>query len=633
MLKEETIEFFSGILPFSMMSRQELDPLVDSATLEFFPRGEKILEQNGSPSKYLYIIKKGGVKVYVDSDQKTETVIDYRSEGEQFGLLSLVSGDRSRANVVACEDTIAFLIEKARVMAILQNNPSVHEYFLKSFVINFIDKSHDETRMKPVGIGGADRLLFITPVRDLVRREPVTTGPDTPISEAAREMVRQGISSIVVVDRTGEPVGMVTDRDFREKVVAQGVATDEPISRIMSARLYTVEGNEFCFEALLRMMRHQIHHMPVMENGRLQGMVTNHDFMVLQGTSPTVLVKDIEKARDVAEIKKTVPRLWKTAASLLREGARAYNITGLITELVEKIINRLVELVEKEIGPPPLPYSLFIYGAGGRRELTLELKLLLGVVYGTTDDCTLATKAGEYFGLFREKLSECLVECCSPATSEMVLKSDAIRSLSGWKHFVEDWRDSMGQQGVPLAELFDSRLIRGEGDRISELRGTLQKAVAKDDELREYLVAETVENRPPLGFFKQFVVEKSGEHKNELDLFEKGIRPLVDVVRVFALEAGIVEISTRRRLHELSRQGKVEQSDDVDQIIGYLSTLLIHSQLQQIDHGLLPDSFINPDSLSELERKTLKEAFLLTARQFENLEKVSGFVDDDDPES
>ena len=163
MIREESIEFFSSILPFSMMAKQDLASLVEFTAMDFFPRGEKILKQGGPPSKYLYIIKKGGVKVYVESDQGTETIIDYRSEGEQFGILSLVGGDRSRANVVAFEDTIAYLIPRDVILAVLQKNPPVNEYFLKSFIINFIDKSHDEARQRIAGIGSGEQLLFMNP--------------------------------------------------------------------------------------------------------------------------------------------------------------------------------------------------------------------------------------------------------------------------------------------------------------------------------------------------------------------------------------------------------------------------------------------------------------------------------------
>jgi len=126
--------------------------------------------------------------------------------------------------------------------------------------------------------------------------------------------------------------------------------------------------------------------------------------------------------------------------------------------------------------------------------------------------------------------------------------------------------------------------------------------------------------KPPLGFFKDFVVEKGGEHKNELNLYEKGIKPLVGCTRIFGLEKGILRRSTIGRLHELNARHDFKISEDMTQAFGYLNALLIHNQLRQAEEGFVPDNFINPDSLTNFDRKTLKESFQLTARLYEEIE-------------
>ncbi|MEN8143161.1 MAG: putative nucleotidyltransferase substrate binding domain-containing protein [Thermodesulfobacteriota bacterium] len=622
MIKEESIEFFSKVLPFSMMAKQDLALLVESTSMDFFPRGEKILKQGGSPSKHLYIIKKGGVKVYVESEQGAETIIDYRSEGEQFGILSLVGGDRSRANVVAFEDTIAYLIPRDVILAVLQKNPSVNEYFLKSFVINFIDKSHDEARQRVVGIGSGEQLLFTTTVGDLLRRDPVTVAPDVPTREVAAEMVRQGVSSVVVVDGNERPTGMVTDRDFREKVVAGGTDPGEPIKNVMSSCLYSVDSGEYCFEALLKMMRYRVHHLPVIDKGSLRGMITNHDFMVLQGMSPTVLVKDIENARVTEDLKKTAPSLWKAVAGLLREGARAHNVTGFISELAEKMINRLLDILEEEIGKPPLPYTLFLYGAGARRELVLDLDIRLGAVIEDTDDPELAELADKYFRVLRSELEENLRECCAKASPEKIFMANCLKSMGKWQAGLKNWRAEI-RDGLPLAELFEMRAIRGDSVRTEILRNSIVNGDGPSREMMNYLGKAIMEHRPPLGFFKKFVVEKTGEQRNKFDLYNNGIRPLVGAVRFFSVETGGESVLTPRRLKELGSSGYIEQSEDIAQVMDYMFTLLVHKQLQQIDEGGVPDSFINPDILTDLEKKTLKEAFLLTGAQFDIIERYN----------
>ncbi|KKM62125.1 hypothetical protein LCGC14_1524850, partial [marine sediment metagenome] len=132
MLNEETIEFLVHVQPFDKLSQDELDMISEDIMLEYYPTGVKILAQNGPPSEYLRLIKKGAVKVSLVSKDDEEIVIDYRSEGEQFGLVSVISGDRSRANVVAVEDTICYLIAKEKITSLFQSNAEVNEHFMRS---------------------------------------------------------------------------------------------------------------------------------------------------------------------------------------------------------------------------------------------------------------------------------------------------------------------------------------------------------------------------------------------------------------------------------------------------------------------------------------------------------------------
>ncbi|MEJ2255163.1 MAG: putative nucleotidyltransferase substrate binding domain-containing protein [Nitrospirota bacterium] len=619
MLKEETIEFIRRIPPFDRLTEEELAGVAEDVSMEYYPKGVKILTQDGPPSEYLRLIKKGGVKVYITSKEDKDIVIDYRTEGEQFGLLSLIGGDRSRANVLAVEDTICYLIGKEKVLAIQQGNPAVNEFFLKSFFINFVDRAYEETRRRYTGLAETERLLFTTTVGEIVKREPVTGGEDMSIREAARRMAENKVSSLVIVGPAGIPLGIVTDRDLREKVVARGRDLSGPVASIMSSPLIRVDADEYCFEAVLKMMRYKIHHILVVQRGAFRGVVTNHDLMVLQGTAPTVLVKEMEGIHSLDSLGETTVKIHKSVATLLREGARAQNITGLVTELVEKLLNRVVDILEKKTGPSPLPYALFMLGEGARRELTLDLPIRMGVVLADTNNLNVVKAAEEHFAALVERLNAVLPACGYRGGRECI-DVENVQSLGDWKHFFDRWAREP-ESFPPQGPFFDMRSIRGEDAFVQELRDHLLSIARQSEEVMDLLAAETVENRPPLGFFRRFVVEKSGEHRNELDLCQKGIRPLVDAVRVFALQKGIEDVSTFRRLLELKDRHGFELAGDVEQVLDYLLALLLHMQLGQAERGLEPDGFVNPDNLSLLEKKTLKESFQLTASLFEVIEK------------
>jgi len=617
MLKDEIIDFFENVMPFNRLSREALGNMVDDISMDYYPRGEQILQQDGPPSDFLGVIKKGGVKVYQTSENNEEVVVDLRGEGEHFGILSLLSGDRSRNNVVTIEDTICYQVPKSTVLAILKNYPEVNEYFLKSFFVNLLDKTYEETRKAYTGGTTGEQLLFSTKVKDIVRTAPKTIAPDISIKQAAVEMAIHKISSLVVVDSAGLPVGMVTDRDFREKVVAEARDVANPVKAIMNTPLITIDSEDNCFEALLRMIRHRIHHILVLEGKKLKGMLTNHDFMLLQGSSPTILVKEISQIKTIEELRDTAPKFYKAVSSLLRYGARPHNITGLITELMEKITNTVVDIFMEENGEPPVPFTLFFFGAAGRHEMTLSFKVKMGVVCQDVSSPEQQGKVDAYFRLLAEMLNSSML-ACDLTGAERCMKAENIQGFSSWQEQFKKWGTGAGtgrDRGF-----FDMRAVRGEHDRVNSLRQYLLNRAGQFRGLMEALAADTLQIKPPLGFFKDFVVEKGGEHKNELNLYEKGIRPLVGCARIFGLEKGVMRRSTLGRLHELNSRHGFKLAEDMAQAFGYLNALLIHSQLHQAEEGVTPDNFINPDILTNFERKTLKESFQLTARLYEEIE-------------
>ncbi len=558
------------------------------------------------------------MKVFLSSADNEEILIDYRSEGEQFGLVSVISGDHSRANVVAVEDTICYLIAKEKIINLFQSNPNVNDYFMRSFFINFIDKTYDENKRRYVGLGESERRLFTTKVGNIVSREPVIALQSVSIKEAAEVMSANAVSSIILTDSSGAPLGILTDRDLRDKVVSKGMDINNAASGIMSSPLIHIDSEELCFEALLSMMRSKIHHLLVLENGEFKGVVTNHDFIALQGSSPTVLAREIEAATSADELASMTPKLFKAVSALVFEGAKAMNIAGFITEVAEKVILKSLEFAEAELGASPIPYSVFLYGGSGRRELTLTLNIRIGIICEDTNNLPLIKECEEYFRTLAEKVNYIMNKFC-PDVRDGILHAKRMKSISDWKNYFDRWKYVV--RGLPKAQYFDVRHIKGEEALVDTMRDHVFNITKASDELMDLVAAVTVENRPPLGFFRRFVVEKSGEHRNEFDLTMKGIRPLVDAVRVLAVEHNYRDPSTLKRLQFLSERYEFPYAEDIKHALNYLDSLLIHHQLEQIEHGLAPDPFINPEKLTNIEKNTLREIFKLTAKIYDIIEK------------
>ncbi len=618
-ITEDLIDFLKSVPPFQFLDEKSLQGIVGDVSMEFYPKGTTILHQDGPPSEYLRIIKKGAVKVFITPEKGEEVLIDYRSEGESFGLLSLVGGDKSRATVVSVEDTICYLFGKSAVLKLVDLHPSFTEYFFKSFLNKYIDKTYKEMHNKSLLFGGGDKPLFTTPVGEIATKKVMSAPQEISIREGAELMSQNRMSSLVLVDKDGIPTGIVTDRDLRDKVVSRGRPVTDGITSIMSVSLIKTEARDYCFEALLKMIRYNIHHLLVVDEGRLKGIVTNHDLMMMQGTSPISLVRDIESQLSVEGLIPAARKTNELIGLLLKEGAKASNITRIITEINDRLLRKILELAEKEFGKPPVKYCWIIFGSEGRKEQTFKTDQDNAIIYEDPMTDAEDARCRTYFTVFSAYVRDSLLKCGFPRcpANYMASNPEWCQPLKQWKKYFSTWVYSPTPDAVMKSLIFfDFRPLYGDFSLAESLRDSLNALLDGQMIFLGYMANMIIKNTPPVGFFKSFIVEKSGEHKNELNMKVKGIAPLVDMARLFSLEKGVRETSTIERLSALKEKHTIvkEFADELEHAFEFIMLLRIQNQFEQMESGKEPNNFINPNRLSNLEKKMMKESFNLITR-------------------
>ena len=114
-------------------------------------------------------------------------------------------------------------------------------------------------------------------VRDIMTKEIVTIDGDSTALEAAKLMTEKGISSVFIV-KDGNPIGIVTERDFIKKICAKELAVSQVrIGDIMS-KILTTAGPDTPIEvAVQRMVNHKIRRLPIMEKEKIVGIITVTD--------------------------------------------------------------------------------------------------------------------------------------------------------------------------------------------------------------------------------------------------------------------------------------------------------------------------------------------------------------------
>ncbi|MFU8770256.1 MAG: DUF294 nucleotidyltransferase-like domain-containing protein, partial [Desulfotignum sp.] len=348
------------------LSRLELmvDDLVPHIEVAYHQAGTMILEK-GQENHFLFFIRSGAVEILRSSGELYTQI----GEGECFGQFSLLRKKQVRYAARALEDTLVYKI------------PDEHFQTLADTYDEFADFMEEERSIRlknALGRSGQEyrNPLMISKIHKLVHREIVTASPAVSIQQAAVIMTENRVSSLILLADTPEPdqspvVGLITDRDIRKRAVARGLPLSTPVREIMSTDIISLQATEYAFEAMLTMMRHNLHHLPVLEGNRPLGVITVADLVRYESYGSVYLVGDIFRQNDVAGLAAMATKIKQFFVHLVNEDATSHTIGAAISRMGISISRRLLELGEKQLGPPPIPYCLLALGSMARDEMTL----------------------------------------------------------------------------------------------------------------------------------------------------------------------------------------------------------------------------------------------------------------------
>ncbi len=615
MILEDAMEFLKGVPPFQFLGDDLLKKTARELSLEYYPAGTVVLQQNGPPSDCLRIIKKGTIQVLMDAEEEDGVLMEVKGEGDNFGFLSMIGKDRQRTTVKVVEDSLCYILNRDRVLWLLEVSPPFSEYFM-AYLSRYVDRTYREMHHRGSFYGSSDRLLFTTRVGDIAI-PLITITENATIQEAAEAMVRHKINSLVLIKQGGLPSGIVTDRDFREKVVAKGRNVLEPVKNIGTLALIRVDGRDTCFEALLKMIQYTIHHLLVVDEGEVRGIVTNHDLMLLQGTSPVSFAKDIISQQSIEGLVPLASKIFNIVGLLLREETPYPQLANIIGEIRDRLFRKIIDIGEQRFGPPPLPYCLVAIGSEGRRELVFSANRNFVVVYSDPSGEEARLAASQYFSQFQVFFEESLVAFGAPSLLKRTALPDFLpyNAARDWEAAYRSWLtepERFGHQRI--LPFFDARPVYGKAMLFHSLRDRILPLVGAGDHRFLCETAKLACAQPtPVGFIKNLVAERDGSQQERLDLYRRGLQPMINLIRYFALRHGLRESTTLGRIRYLRDHHPqfTSLADELTQAFEFMMLMHIHQQYQLSRKGQSTETGFDPGQLSSLEKKTLREAFRL----------------------
>ncbi|CCN82525.1 putative signal-transduction protein containing cAMP-binding and CBS domains [Vibrio nigripulchritudo SFn27] len=607
-MQAEIIEiksFISQYPPFSALPEELLDKVASNIEISYFRQGTPIIHF-GDHIHDLYLVRSGVVEVY----RRNGELYNRLDEGDIFGQMGLLTNNKVRFPVTAIEDSLVYCIPEAIFQTLYDEN---------DLFADFVEVE-DSARLRQAVSNTSDANdLTTSKVRTLITREPVTIYSDQSIQEAAQTMAEENVSSLLVFDRgTAEndeddsPLkGIITDRDLCTRVLAAGLSPQSAVYDVMSTDVVSLDHNAYVYEAMLTMLRYNVHHLPVVKNQQPLGIIEATDIVRYESQNSLLLVSSIFQQQTMEELQTLSEQVKDSFVRLVNEDANSHMVGSAMSVIGRSFKQRIIELAEETLGPPPVPYCFLALGSMARDEQLIVTDQDNAIIL---DESYKPDKHGDYFEKLAKFVCDGLDQCGYNYCTGDIMATNPMWRMTRreWEECFNDWIDDPNPKALLNSSIFfDLDGVYGRTKWAEQLNGYIVRRARKNNRFLACLARNAISRTPPLGFFKSFVMEKDGQHKNSINLKRRGTAPLADLIRVHALAVGSRSQNSFERLDDIIDAGILPngRAEDLRDAMEFISMVRIRHQALDVEAEIEPDNNIEPDNMSDFERRNLKDAF------------------------
>ena len=600
--------FLAHLAPFSQLPEAELERLAREMTVGHYRAGEVLLKAGERPN-FLYIVIDGTVwevddepvpldpaeatpETAKNGDRSLLCVTSFYAAEDSFDAKALQEGASKRSFMVN-EPTRCFRLPRERFLQTVRSYPE----FAKFYDLRI-------TQRLAVGRDAEDlrelSAFTVAKIGDVYIHPPTYVTAETSIHQTALAMKANKTNSVLV--RWGDEIGIVTATDLREAAIVQRRSLDAPIGTLATYDLIGMAPDDFLFNALLRMTRHNINRLVIRDGATIHGILEQIDLLSYLSNHSHLIALQIERAQSRDELKWASQDLVNVIRDLHHQGTKIRYIMQLVSELNKKVLRKLFEL----LAPPELLDNacLLVLGSEGREEQVLK----------TDQDNALILRDGfTHPDLERitHEFTDCLIDFGYPRCPGNIMVSNPYwaKSVAAFKNELFEWIVRPTPESfLQFAIFFDAMSVVGDDNLLRHVKDHMYRLLSDHRSFYSQFAKATVAFETPLGFFTNFVMEKN---RNELDLKKGGIFPIVHGIRSLALEYRLPQSNTVDRITALSQRNLFRSSfgTELIEVFTHLSTLRVKAGLNKIQQGLPQDNYLNPNELNKLERELLRDSF------------------------
>ncbi|TCZ63573.1 DUF294 nucleotidyltransferase-like domain-containing protein [Roseicella aquatilis] len=586
--------------PFDRLTQQEIGELRAALDIGYLRPGEAVLLP-GQKAEHLHVIIKGLVEVR-DADGTLNAVLGPKDSFDSRALVHGAAGE----DFIAAEETLCYLIPRALVLGLISRNPAFAAFFY-SEVSAKLDAFARASRTE-----GMESVLRAR-VGEASRGPALVIEGSASIATAAERMQEASINAAYV--RDAGRIGVVTGMNLAKAVLLRQLPRETPVREVCHFDVIAVDAEDFIFEALLLMTRHDKRRVAVRAGGEFTGFLEDIHILGLVAGNSQLIPGRIDRARSVADLAGPAQDIQRQVERLHRQGVKVEQIAEITSDLNRRLFVRLFDL----LAPPGIREHgcLLIMGSEGRGEQTVRTDQDNGLLLdGPVPEAELEA--------FRRDFSGALAGFGFPSCPGHVMVSNPLWSqpLEGLLRQLRLWvMERTPEAALNLAIFFDAVGVTGRTGLLAEARQALAQMMRGERALiaRFASLVESFET-PALGVLST-LMERVGVGSDAIDIKKAGIFPIVHGMRAMAMDRGIMETSTAGRIEALVEAGNFTApfGRELLSALRVFMEYRLRAQLEAVRRGTLEhEALVTPAGLSAADRDILRDA-LRIVRQFREL--------------
>ncbi len=622
----QKIEILEKITPFNQLDLQILLSIRPNIQEKKYPRESFIFRQGDASLNTLFIITDGVAEIIVHNEKGVESVVGLRRPYDIFGETVILSEKNYPASMRAATDCTCLLLDRDIFDTLMQQSPQFSDFFNRLLTDRLRDMFNEVIMEQSYdAYGMEDAQPFRKRVTAVMTSPVITCTEDDLVTTAARKLTKNRISSLVVVDKSKRPVGIITESDMVSRILTRGDNnfTETKVRDVMTPNPVSLPPEAFYFQALLTMVKNKVKQLPIIDNGELLGIVTLRDLVQSRSTGAITTVSNVESETTIEGMVRSSHDIDNVLKALVAEKASSREICEVMTELYDRLTRKIIQICERQMldegyGLPPVDYCWITMGSSGRKEQITRTDQDNGIIYDDTDPAKIQD-AEEYFPRLAAKAVDALNQCGFALCSGNVMATNQQwrKPYKEWVSTVTYWVQEPHSEMLRNFTIFlDFRPVYGTVRLAERLKNSVFRLINESPIVLHLLARDDLSHAVPLGIFKQFITEKSTEHKGELDIKGTALVHIVDCTRIFSIRDGITTTNTFERIAQLTANRTLPK-DDAEYIDAAYETLLTfrnRENLRKQALSLKPDNYINPYNLSKREQAVLRESFKAITR-------------------